>query len=255
MPLVRTTEEFSSRRKVRYGGGGDDDNNKTSTTTTSSKQYPLTPSSTNATLTPHKAFYSKDQEGSLAYFIEFNIGDFNFDEITIRTEGNRLIVQGKSKIDRRSEELDRQFNRNFTLPDNVDQMSIKAQLDEATRMLSLIGKVKLDNDANRQQTSSSSSSSFGSSAKCGQIKENKSNSSVEYELYVGDELKDGKASVDVSGYSSLNVRVAKNSWDTFGDYSLELKRQIKLPSNANTQNIEHGLDSRSATLRIKVPLR
>jgi hypothetical protein len=166
--------------------------------------------------------------------------------------GHRLIVQGKSKIDRRSEELDRQFSRDFTLPDNVDQMSIKAQLDEATRMLSLIGKVKLDND---RQTSSSTSASFGSSAKIGQIRENKSSTSVEYELFVGDELKDGKASVDISGYSSLNVRVAKNNWDTFGDYSLELKRQIKLPSNANTQNIEHGLDSRSATLRIKVPLR
>jgi hypothetical protein len=91
MPLVKTTEEFSSRRKVRYGGGGGGDD-KTSTSTTSSKPYPMTPSSTSATLTPHKAFYSKDQDGSLAYFIEFNIGDFNFDEITIRTEGKSYFI-------------------------------------------------------------------------------------------------------------------------------------------------------------------
>ena len=77
MSIVKTTEEFSSRRKVRYGGGDSTRSN-----------YPLTSSSVNASLSPHKASYGRDSEGAEAYFIEFNIGDFNFDEISIRTEGN-----------------------------------------------------------------------------------------------------------------------------------------------------------------------
>lgn len=76
MSIVKTTEEFSTRRKVRYGAGE----------STTSK-YPLTSSSVNASLSPHKSFYGRDSDGVDAYFIEFNIGDFNFDEISIRTEG------------------------------------------------------------------------------------------------------------------------------------------------------------------------
>ena len=75
--IVKTTEEFSTRRKVRYGAG---DLGKGQT-------YSLSPSSISASLSPHKSFYGADQDGNNAYFIEFNIGDFNFDEITIRTEG------------------------------------------------------------------------------------------------------------------------------------------------------------------------
>ncbi len=79
MSVVKTTEEFSSRRKVRYGGPPDASSSSSSCTPRSS--------STNASFSPHKYFYAKDQDGNNAYFIEFNIGDFNFDEITIRTEG------------------------------------------------------------------------------------------------------------------------------------------------------------------------
>lgn len=78
--IVKTTEEFSTRRKVRYGAGSTNE-------ATGTKPYSLTPSIVNATLSPHKCHYGKDQDGNDAYFIEFNIGDFNFDEITIRTEG------------------------------------------------------------------------------------------------------------------------------------------------------------------------
>jgi hypothetical protein len=76
MSIVKTTEEFSSRRKVRYGAPPDASSSSSSHRST-----------TNASFSPHKYFYGKDQDGNHAYFIEFNIGDFNFDEITIRTEG------------------------------------------------------------------------------------------------------------------------------------------------------------------------
>ena len=73
--VVRTTEEFCTRRKVRYGTGE----------VSETKSAPQ--ATVSATLTPHKVFYDKDSDGNNAYFIEFTIGDFNFDEITIRTEG------------------------------------------------------------------------------------------------------------------------------------------------------------------------
>ena len=81
--VIKTTEEFCTRRKIRYGGGSSGDGLK-------STIYSIRPSTTNATLSPHKTYYGKDQDGKNSYFIEFNIGDFKFDEITIRTEGHSL---------------------------------------------------------------------------------------------------------------------------------------------------------------------
>lgn len=246
---VKTTEEFSSRRKIRYGAGAEPRSAK-----------PMTASSINASLSPHKYHYGKDQDNNEAYFIEFNIGDFNFDEISIRTEGHRLIVQGKSQTGHDAEEMSREFTRDFTLPTNVDQFSIKAQLDEATRQLTLIGQIV--QEAEKQSAtivnSSSSSefnSSFRASAKLGSMKENHSAKSFDYEIYLGNELKDGQTTIEITGYNTLIVRVVKNDWDTNGDFSFELKRQIKLPAGANPQNIEHGIDSRSASLLIKVPVK
>lgn len=249
MSMIKTTEEFSSRRKVRYGGGD----------ASSVKGYPLTSSSVNASLSPHKATYGRDADGSEAYFIEFNIGDFNFDEVSIRTEGRRLIVQGKSKHESGKEELSREFTRDFTLPNNVDQYTIKAQLDEHTRQLTLIGKVKeaVTQTTTSTTVSSSSASSFSDwgSAKLGTVRESRNARTQDYEIYLGNDLKDGQVSIEISGYNALVIRVTKNDWDRNGDFSLELKRTIKLPFGVNPQNIEHGIDSRAGSLFVKVPLK
>ncbi|RMZ94950.1 Hsp30, partial [Brachionus plicatilis] len=242
MSVVKTTEEFSSRRKVRYGAN--------------SESKPLTPSTTNASLSPHKAYHGKDQDGQDAYFIEFNIGDFDFKEITIRTEGRRLIVTGKSKLAQSVEELSREFKRDFTLPANVDQYSIAAQLDEETRQLLLIGKIvpEPEKQSHTSTTSTEYASSTFSAVKIGSIKENHTGKSYEYEIFLGSDLKEGQTTIEITGYNTLIVRVIKNDWDRNGDFSYELKRQIKLPAGANPQNIEHGIDKRTATLLVKVPV-
>lgn len=261
MSIVKTTEEFSSRRKVRYGGGD----------STPPSKYPLTSSSVNASLSPHKSFYGRDSDGTEAYLIEFNIGDFNFDEISIRTEGRRLIVQGKSRVDRGKEELSREFTRDFTLPSNVDQYSIKAQLDEATRLLTLIGRVKqaVSNGAasnsggdylstmNSLSLSSSSGSSdwVTQSTKIGSVHEARGHRTIDYEVYLGQELKDGSVNIEISGYNTLAIRVSKSDWDKYGDFAFELKRQIKLPPGTDSHNIEHGIDPRTACLFVKVPIK
>lgn len=242
MSIVKTTEEFSSRRKIRYGAGRGD---------SPLKSYSL---SSSAALSPHKTFFAEDISGNTAYFIEFNIGEFQFDEITIRTEGQRLIVQGKSKVnDEGGDELKREFKRDFTLPVNVDPYSIKAQLDEATRVLSLIGQLIQF----KQTTKSTESTAHDSSVnlKVGSIKENRASDHIEYEIYLGNELQNGQPNIELNGYNNLVVRVNSKSWDTFGDYDFQLTRQIKLPSNADAHQISHGIDTRRSLLLIKLPLK
>ena len=151
--------------------------------------------------------------------------------------------------------MSREFTRDFSLPANVDQYSIKAQLDEATRLLTLIGRVGEVENTEKETVSSTLSSAFSSSAKTGSIRENRTANTIDYEIYLGNELKDGHVNIEISGYNNLVIRVIKSDWDKNGDFSLELKRQIKLPVGANPQNIEHGIDSRTSTLFLKVPLK
>lgn len=300
MSRIVTTEEFTTRRKIRgtgpHAGGG------ASTDFLRSKQYPLTPLSVNASLSPHKAYYERDADDVKCYFIEFNIGKFQFDEISIRTEGqHRLIVQGKSKVD--DDEICREFTRDFCLPKNVDQYSIKAQLEETTRVLTLIGQVEPGssrttstatslagsvptsalsshanmrslmedsiisehsnaNTINAASTSSVDGISYGATQvknppnhKLGSIKESRSTECIDYEIYLGDELKNGQVNLEMVGFNTLVVKVVSSDWDTSGDYNLELKRQIKLPAGADSQHTQHGLDPVSALLLIKVPFK
>ena len=173
-------------------------------------------------------------------------------------KGHRLIVQGKSKQLDDKDEFSREFKRDFTLPNNVDQFSIKAQLDEATRLLQLIGHIiKPEAAANGPATEKKSAyeSSWQPNVKPGTTKETRvGNSLVEYEIYVGKELAEGKVSLEVSGYSNLTVKVVRNEVDKFGDISFELRRQLKLPYNADSHNIEHGIDTESSTLFVKIPI-
>jgi hypothetical protein len=87
MSRIVTTEEFTTRRKIRgtgpHQGSG-------STSALRAKQYPLTPLSVNASLSPYKAYYENDEDGIKHYYIDFNIGNFQFDEISIRTEGELI---------------------------------------------------------------------------------------------------------------------------------------------------------------------
>jgi HSP20 family molecular chaperone IbpA len=243
MSIVKTTEEFSTRRKVRYGAGRGD---------SPLKSYSL---SSSTALSPHKTFFAEDISGNTAYFIEFNIGEFQFDEITIRTEGQRLIVQGKSKVnDKGGDELSRDFKRDFTLPSNVDPYSIKAQLDEATRVLSLIGQL-VPLKSTSAQNSAPISSQESANLKVGSIRENRASDHIEYEIYLGNELQNGQPNIELNGYNNLVIRVNSKNWDTHGDYDFQLTRQIKLPTNADAHQISHGIDIRRSLLLIKLPLK
>jgi hypothetical protein len=133
------------------------------------------------------------------------------------------------------------------LPNNVDHKTLKAQLEEATQVLTLVAKLKSGNEVNP--------AILVPKLKVGQIKEIKTDAAIFYELYLGDEFKEGEVVLELTSHNNLNIKVSKNGWDSYGDFGVELKRQMKLPSNANTKDIEQTFDSRNAILRIKVPLK
>jgi hypothetical protein len=91
--------------------------------------------------------------------------------------------------------------------------------------------------------------------KLGSIKETRTSEYIDYEIYLGEELKNGTVTLEMAGYNTLVVKVNSSDWDTSGDYNLELKRQIKLPIGSDSQHTQHGVDPSSALLLIKVPFK
>ena len=159
------------------------------------------------------------------------------------------LSKDKDKV----EELTREFKRDFTLPANVDPYSIKAQLDEATRLLTLIGQLTPTKAV--KESAELSNINGLSNQKVGTIRENRTQSFIEYEIFLGDSLKDGQPSIELSGYNNLVVKVNSKGWDTFGDYDFQLTRQIKMPPGADAHQISHGIDLRKSSLLVKVPIK
>ncbi len=166
-----------------------------------------------------------------------------------------MIVQGKSQTGGDEDELCREFTRDFTLPNDVDVKdgAIRAQLDQSTRLLTLFCNLKgLEKEVVNQVSSAPYAPQ--ENVKIGTTRENHNSSNLEFEIYLGNELKDGVVRVE-STLNTLSVSVCKKSWDKYGDFSVELNRQIKLPSKLNLQRIEHGVDFRTANLHVKIPFQ
>lgn len=274
MPITRTVSEFTSTRKVRYGGDINRGKNEaTDLNAVAAKRSPLSFVGEEG-ISKQTETYGKDENGNDIYIIEFNIGSFQFDELTIKTDTNKLMVNGKTKkSDGDNDELCKTFKREFKLPKEVEEKSIKAELDEKTRQLKLVGQVisqdqlssavdQLSYQQVKSYTSMSSDrfaseNSFGSNSSelsIGNIRANISTKLLEYEIYLGSELKGGQVIFEVPNKTTLGIRVCKTSSDTNGNFNLELKREIKLPPGAKLNQIDHGIDSRTKTLIIKVPL-
>lgn len=275
MPITRTVSEFTSTRKVRYGGDIPRDNKTEATDlgVVAARRLPLSCVGEEG-ISQHTATYCKDSNGNDVYVIEFNIGSFQFDELTIKTDTNKLMVSGKSKVSQGdNDELNKTFKREFKLPKEVEEKSVKAELDEKTRQLKLVGHVisqdQLSSAAEQlsiQQKSYTSMSSdrfasensFGASSSTeqsiGQLRASASTNLLEFEIYLGNELKNGQVLFEVPNKTTLSIRIIKTGSDTNGNFDLELKREIKLPPGAKLNCIDHGVDGRTKTLIIKVPL-
>lgn len=263
MSFTKTVSEFSSTRKIKYGDGSRRAQ-PSENSGVSGLRSPLRCGEEG--LSPHTAVYSKDANGNPVYVVEFNIGSFQFDELIIKTESQKLYVNGKTKtVEETDDEVSRTFKREFKLPSDCDENTIKAELDEKTRQLKLVGTVIPQRAEQNSSFSSYSTDKFGqdsyqtfSSAaanqEIGTVKESKHGDHLEYEIYLGNELKEGQVIFEVPNKTTLNIRIIKSSSDNNGSYNFELKREIKLPQGAKLNNIDHGVDSRTKALLIKVPV-
>ncbi len=84
MSYTKTVSEFSTSRKIRYGGNESRNNSGALKTLNTNLRSPL--AHDQESFTPHTATYKKDSNGNDVYVIEFNIGSFQFDELTIKTD-------------------------------------------------------------------------------------------------------------------------------------------------------------------------
>lgn len=182
------------------------------------------------------------------------------------------MVNGKTKTtDDDNDELSKTFKREFKLPKEVEEKSVRAELDEKTRQLKLIGQVisqdQLSSAGETYQqvksytsmssdrfASENSFASNNSELSIGNIRANISTKLLEFEIHLGNELKNGQVIFEIPNKTTLSVRIVKTGSDTNGTFNLELKREIKLPPGAKLNQIDHGIDSRTKTLIIKVPL-
>jgi HSP20 family molecular chaperone IbpA len=94
---------------------------------------PLSSSTTAAappsfTSTMHKAYLEDLADGGKVYKIEFEIGDFNQNELFISTTNRALCVKGDRELKAGSATETKTFNREITLPDYVDLNNMKAYL-------------------------------------------------------------------------------------------------------------------------------
>jgi hypothetical protein len=169
-----------------------------------------------------------------------------------------LFVQAQTTEGAGGDELHRELKKEFNLPKDVDPNSIKAHLDEKNRELRLTGIVTSNfAQTNRYSEATDSFSEHYSvnKQKIGSIRETKGSNSIDFEVYLGDQLKDGQIIFEVPNLVTLNVRVIKTETDEQGSFVLELKRELKLPMGAKLNNINHGIDNSTNYLLIQVPLK
>lgn len=76
----------------------------------------------------HRSSIEDLPDGSKKYRIEFDIGDFNQNELYIGTNGKTLVVKGDRELKAGSATETKTFNREMTLPDYVDVNRMNAFL-------------------------------------------------------------------------------------------------------------------------------
>lgn len=80
------------------------------------------------TSTLHKSYVEDTADGGKKYKIEFDIGDFNQNELQISTNGKALTVKGDREVKSGATTETKTFNRELTVPDYVDLEKMNAFL-------------------------------------------------------------------------------------------------------------------------------
>ncbi len=106
----------------------------------------------------HKSYVEDTESGGKVYKIEFDIGDFQQNELQISTKGKGLVIKGGREVKAGSSTETKTFNRELTVPDYVDLEAMTAFLldKKATRsdksLLVLEAPILMDKYAYRRST-------------------------------------------------------------------------------------------------------
>jgi len=87
----------------------------------------------------------------------------------------------------------------------------------------------------------------------GSIKEAKE-STAEFEINLGHQLKSGEIKFEVPNPQTLVVKCTKLWTDSLGSYNLELRREIKIPNGSNLNKMVHDLNIQTGILIIRIPI-
>nr|UQK61687.1 small heat shock protein [Arenicola marina] len=73
--------------------------------------------------------------------VRLNVSQFSPEELTVRQSGSRLIITGSHKQESEGQSLSREFTREITLPEHVEQDSLESVFTGSGQLI-LRGKVK-----------------------------------------------------------------------------------------------------------------
>lgn len=99
-----------------------------SSTHTAEHNSPSTTLATKPFSTLNKTYYQDTTDGGKKYVIEFDIGDFKSNEISVSIQGKSLIVKGDREIKAGSATETKNFNREISLPDHIDANTLTSYL-------------------------------------------------------------------------------------------------------------------------------
>jgi HSP20 family molecular chaperone IbpA len=104
---------------------GNNNNNNLSTPSSNNTSSSL---ATKPFSTLNKTYYQDTNDGGKKYIIEFDIGDFKSNEISVNIQGKSLIVKGDREIKAGSATETKNFNREISLPDHIDTSTLTSYL-------------------------------------------------------------------------------------------------------------------------------
>ncbi|CAF1300097.1 unnamed protein product [Rotaria sp. Silwood1] len=105
----------------------------------------------------HRSFIEEDNDGRKKYKIQFDIGDFRPDELSVKVEGRMLIVKGDRQVKVGNATESKQFNRELTLPEFIDVKILQSYLSD-DGVLTMEAPVILDRVYNASGSSALTSS-------------------------------------------------------------------------------------------------
>ncbi|KAL8568131.1 hypothetical protein ACOMHN_027654 [Nucella lapillus] len=109
--------------------------NITTTTTNSNAAVAISPSRFLGVATPVKNAFVTEADGSRRMRLTVDVGEFNPEEITVKTADRKLIVHAQHEERMAGRTLHKEFNKEYDLPESVDPNALSAVMSEDKKLI------------------------------------------------------------------------------------------------------------------------